>query len=118
MQRMLFEMEAAFAEKSNIMFSTHHLPSKFKSKCIYVVGKKNNLVKPAPLILCGRELRFVGQADHPGNLLIEKGDMEQDVAMKRARFIQSSVETRELFKWAAPAEVIKAKKIYCASFYG
>ena len=38
--------------------------------------------------------------------------------MKRARFIQSSVETRELFKWAAPAEVIKATKIYCASFYG
>ena len=31
MQRMLFEMEA-FAEESNIMFSTHHLPSKSKSK--------------------------------------------------------------------------------------
>ena len=117
MQRMLFEMEA-FAEESNIMFSTHHLPSKSKSKCIYVVGKKKNLVKPAPLILCGRELPFVGQADHLGNLLTEKGDMEQDVVMKRARFIQSSVETRELFKWAAPAEVIKATKIYCASFYG
>ena len=31
MQRMLFEMEA-FAEESNIMFSTYPLPSKSKSK--------------------------------------------------------------------------------------
>ena len=117
MQRMLLEMEA-FAEESNIMFSTNPLPSKSKSKCIYVVGKKNNLVKPAPLLLCGRELPYVEQADHLGNVLTEKGDMEQDTVIKRARFIQSAVETREMFKWAAPAEVIKASKIYCASFYG
>ena len=44
--------------------------------------------------------------------------MEQDAGVKRARFIQSSVETRELFHWAAPAEVLKATKIYCGSFYG
>ena len=51
-------------------------------------------------------------------MLTEKGDMKQDAVIKRARFIHSAVETRELFKWAAPAEVIKATKIYCASFYG
>ena len=82
-QRMLVEMEA-FAEKSNIMFSTHDLPSKSKSKCIFVVGKKNNLLKPAPLMLCGRDLPFVGQADHLGHVLTKKGDMEQDAAVKRA----------------------------------
>ena len=108
----------AFAEESNIMFSTNDLPSKSKSKCIFVVGKKNNLVRPAPLMLCGRELPFVGQADHLGHVLTDKGDMEQDAGVKRARFIQSSVETRELFHWAAPAEVLKATKIYCGSFYG
>ena len=38
--------------------------------------------------------------------------------MKRARFIQSAVETKELFKWAAPAEILKATKVYSTSFYG
>ena len=28
------------------------------------------------------------------------------------------METRELFKWAAPEEIIKATKIYSSSFYG
>ena len=72
MQRMLLEMEV-FAEESNIMFSTNPIPSKSKSKCIFVVGKRNNLVKPAPLLLCGRELPFVAQADHLGNVLSERG---------------------------------------------
>ena len=117
MQRMLFEMET-FAQESNITFSTHNLPSKSKSKCIYVVGKKTNLSKPAPLVLCGQELSFVAQADHLGNTLSEQGDMEKDTAVKRARFIQSSVETKELFKWAAPAAILKATKVYSTSFYG
>ena len=69
--------------------------------------------KPAHLLLCGRELPFVQQADHLGHMLTDKGDMEQEAAVKRAKFIQSSVETREMLKWAAPAEVIKATKIYC-----
>ena len=117
MQRMLYKMEV-FAEESNIMFSTNPIPSKSKSKCIFVVGKRNNLVKPAPLMLCGRELPFVAQADHLGNVLTERGDMEQDAIVKRAKFIQSAVETKEMFKWAAPAEVLKVTKIHCTAFYG
>ena len=50
-----------------------------------VVGNKRNLAKPAPLILCGRELPYVKQADHLGNILTEQGDMEQDAAVKRAK---------------------------------
>ena len=117
MQRMLLEMEM-FAEESNIVFSTSATPSKSKSKCIYVVGSKTNLSKPAPLLLCGRELPYVAEADHLGNILTERGNMEKDTAVKRARFIQSAVETREFFKWAAPAEIIKAAKTYSCSFYG
>ena len=94
------------------------MPSKSKSKCIFSVGKKNNLVRPAPLVLCGRDLPYVGQADHLGHVLTDKGDMEQDAAIKRARFIQSSVETRAMFQCAALEEVIKATKMYCGSFYG
>ena len=44
--------------------------------------------------------------------------MDQDASVKRAKFIQSAVETKERFKWAAPAEVLKATKIHCTSFYG
>ena len=117
MQRMLLEMEV-FAEESNIVFSTSATPSKSKSKCIYVIGSKTNLSKPAPLLLCGRELPYVAEADHLGNILTERGNMEKDTAVKRARFIQSAVETREFFKWAAPAEIIKATKTYSCSFYG
>ena len=117
MQRMLYEMEM-FAEESNIVFSTNETPSKSKSKCIFVVGRKSQLSKPAPLMLCGRALPYVTQADHLGHMLTEQGNMEKDTSMKRARFIQSSVETRELFKWAAPEEIIKATKIYSSSFYG
>ena len=117
MQRMLFEIQV-FAEESNILFSTDPIPAKSKTKCIYVVGSKKNLSKPAPLMLCGRELPYVKQADHLGNMLTEQGDMEQDAVIKRAKFIQSSVEIRETFKFAAPEEIIRCLKVYSNSFYG
>ena len=117
MQRMLLELEE-FAAEFNINFSTDPVPSKSKSKCLYVVGRKHRLVKPAPLTLCGRELPWVNQADHLGNTLTVQGNMEQDAAMKRAQFINSSVQIREQFKFAAPAEVLKAMKIHSTSFYG
>lgn len=44
--------------------------------------------------------------------------MDQDTLIKRAKFIQESVKTRELFKFAAPSEVVKALKVYNSSFYG
>ena len=117
MQRMLLELEV-FADESNITFSTDPLPTKSKTKCIYMVGNKRNLAKPAPLTLCGRELPFVKQADHLGNTLTEEGNMEHDVEIKRAKFINSAVEVEEVFKAAAPSEVVKALKVYSSSFYG
>ena len=117
MQRMLLEIEN-FAAASNIDFSTDPLPSKSKSKCIFVTGKKRHLERPAPLFLCGRELPYVKQADHLGNIITDQGNMEQDAATKRALFIQSAVQIREQFKFAAPAEIIKAMKVYSNSFYG
>ena len=117
MQRMLLELEK-FALESNITFSTDPTPAESKSKCLYVVGNKRNVQKPAPLTLCGRELPWVDQADHLGNTLTVQGDMEQDAAIKRAQFVSSSVQIREAFKFAAPAEVIKAMKIYSNSYYG
>ena len=117
MQRMLIEIES-FADEFNITFSTDPVASKSKTKCLFVVGNRRHLRKPAPLILCGRELPYVRQAEHLGNMLTEEGNMEQDTVIKRARFIQSSVEIRTLFSFAAPAEVLHALKVYSRSFYG
>jgi hypothetical protein len=44
--------------------------------------------------------------------------MEYDAKVKRATFIQRSVEVRETFKFASPVEVMNALKVYCSSFYG
>ena len=117
MQRMLEEVEC-FAAESNIEFSTDPQPQKSKTKCIFVTGKTSNLSKPLPLVLCGRELPFVDHADHLGHTITEQGDMEKDASQKRAQFISASAQTREMFSFAAPSEIIKALKIYNSAFYG
>ena len=117
MQRMLYEVEM-FAAEASIEFSTDPDPKKSKSKCIFVTGNKRNVEKPAPLKLCGRELPYVKEADHLGNIITENGDMDKDAAIKRAAFVQSSVQIREQFKFAAPADIIKALKVHSNSFYG
>ena len=44
--------------------------------------------------------------------------MEHDANVKRAIFINKSVEVRETFHFASPVEVLSALKVYCSSFYG
>ena len=117
MQAMLDTCDV-YAAKHNIMFSTDPDPKKSKSKCIFVCGARKNMTKPAPLTLCGRELPWVSNATHLGHELHESGDMEHDARIKRAIFIDKSVEVRETFGFASPVEVLTALKIYASSFYG
>ena len=117
MQQML-QVCDDYAVKYNISFSTDPNPSKSKSKCIFMVGDRKNMVKPAPLMLAGRELPWVQTATHLGHELHESGKMEHDAKIKRAEFIDKSVEIRETFKFASPVEILRALKIYCSSFYG
>ena len=117
MQLMLSTVEN-FAKRYNISFSTDPNPKKSKSKCIHVIGKKRGLRKPPPLVLCGHDLPWVPTAVHLGHELHENGLMDHDTLVKRAQFIDKSVEFRDMFHWAAPADVLKALKTYCSSFYG
>ena len=117
MRAMLSKCEV-YAADHNIMFSTDPDPRKSKTKCIYVVGKEKNLPKPAPLILCGRELPWVSTATHLGHELHESGEMEHDACVKRSVFIRQSVEIREAFYFASPVEILSALKVYCSSHYG
>ena len=61
---------------------------------------------------------WVERATHLGHELHESGSMEFDASCKRAQFIDKSVEIRTMFQWAAPAEVMRALKLYLSSFYG
>ena len=117
MQQMLKVCED-YAVEYNISFSIDPIPSKSKSKCIYMVGNNKAMVKPVPLMLGGRELPWVETATHLGHELHESGSMEHDVKVKRAEFIDKSVETRNTFKFASPVEVLHAIKVYCSTFYG
>ena len=44
--------------------------------------------------------------------------MDYDAVVKRATFINQSVEIRETFHFASPIEIISALKVYCSSFDG
>ena len=117
MQLMLSTVED-FARRYNISFSTDPNPRKSKSKCILMIGKKRGMRKPPPLVLCGHDLPWVENAVHLGHELHESGLMDYDTVIKRAQFINKSVEIRNMFHWAAPADVLRALKTYCSSFYG
>ena len=117
MQQMLKVCED-YAIRFNISFSTDPDPNKSKSKCIFMIGDKKNLPRPAPLTLGGRELPWVSNAVHLGHELHESGKMDHDAKVKRAEFISKSVELRETFGFASPVEVLQAHKLYCSSFYG
>ena len=108
----------AWAEESNVHFSTDMNPSKSKSKVIFMCGQRKDLSKPAPVTLCGRVLPYVQNATHLGHELHESGKMEYDSRIKRAQFISNSLELRELFSFASPTEVLGAIKTYACSFYG
>ena len=99
--QMVLEKCQTNAAEHNIMFSTDPNPSKSKTKCIFVCGSRKNLVKPAPLTLCGRELPWVAIATHLGHELHETGTMEHDALAKQAIFIDNSLEIREAFAFAS-----------------
>jgi hypothetical protein len=117
MQMMLKTCES-FALRNNLQFSTDPNPAKSKSKCIFMIGKKKNLPKPAPLILSGKELPWVATATHLGHELHESGSMDHDACVKRAEFIRKSCDIRETFSFASPVEVLRAVKVFAGDLYG
>ena len=114
----MLEVCEDYAQRYNISFSTDPNPAKSKSKCIFMVGERRNMTKPVNLMLGGTPLPWVSTATHLGHELHESGKMDHDAKVKRAEFIDKSVEIRETFGFASPVEVLQALKIYCSSFYG
>ena len=44
--------------------------------------------------------------------------MDMDIKIKRADFIRNSVDTREMFSFALPTQVLNTISVYSAHFYG
>ena len=108
-----------FGNNNNLMFSTDNNPAKSKTKCLYMCGPKvKNPVYPAPVQLYGVDLPWVTHATHLGHELSQDCTMVMDTQMKRASFIKNSVDTRDMFYFAMPNQVIDAISIYSAHFYG
>ena len=106
-----------FGKKNNLLFSTDPDPIKSKTKCVFFCGRKR-VEKPSPLKLYGVELPWVKSATHLGNELCEDGTMATDVKIKRAAFIDRSLQLREQFSCAHPTEILRAVNVYCCDHYG
>ena len=91
-----------------------------KSFCIYFVGLKSNrkVIYPVRLQLNGVELPWKESAVHLGHTLHQDLTFKADARVRRASFIASSVEVRNEFAFAAPAQILKAVRILCCSAYG
>ena len=86
-------------------------------------GKAGNIVPrntPVNLQLSGKNLPWVASATHLGHELHQSCSMnnEYDCKIKRAQFIENSVETRETFAFAYPEQILKATHMYCLHLYG
>ena len=106
-----------FGSKNNLLFSTDPDPIKSKTKCVFFCGKKKK-EKPLPLKLYDVELPWVKSATHLGNELCEDGTMGTDMKIKRATFIDRSLQVREQFSFAHPMEILRAVNVYCCDHYG
>ena len=106
------------AAKYNLQFSTDPNPEKSKTECIFVCGLAKPRKKPDKLILDGKQLPWVESAHHLGHILHQSGTMQKDISVKKATFIDNSVEVRETFGFASPSEILQAVKLYMGSHYG
>jgi hypothetical protein len=60
----------------------------------------------------------VESALHLGHTLHESLSMDRDVRIRRAIFISRSVEVRDQFAFAVPAQVLRAVEVMCCDAYG
>ena len=107
-----------YGKKHNMVFSTDPIPAKSKTKCLLVSGRDRVVSYPAPVQLGGQDLPWVESALHLGHTLHQNGKMNQDARIRRAIFIDRSVELREVLFFADPAEVLRAQTVYCCDGYG
>ena len=78
----------------------------------------NNVQYPAKLQLDGKDLPFVESASHIGHELHQMCNMDYDIKVKRAQFIDTSTNVRDIFSFAHPDQILSAINLYCSHCYG
>ena len=119
LQKMM-EVCEEYGREHNLVFSTDPVPSKSKTKGIFFCGEKNRskVRYPDEVTLNGENLPWEVTGVHLGHILHQDGTMDQDSKVRRARFIDHSVEVRQKLCFAGPDMVLKAHDIYCCDAYG
>ena len=108
----------SYASDHNLQFSVDPNPGKSKSKAIYMCGTLKNVVYPDNLKLYDHDLPWVQQADHLGHVLSQLCNMETNAKIMKAKYIDKTVENRDTFNFAHPAQVIRAMEIFSSDCYG
>jgi hypothetical protein len=116
--KLMLETASAFADQVGLVFSSHPIASKSKSKAIHMVGKVKGLAKPKELLLAGKPLPWVAQATHLGHELHESGSMDLHVNRMRGALIGRYLDVQDAFGFASPNDVLAAIKLYCSDLDG
>jgi len=106
-----------YANQHNLLFSTHVDPCKSKSKCLYFTQKRSNCVDVKCLLLNGKELPWVKNAKHLGNIL-DTNNCNRDIDVKRGVTIGKINGVLQEFNFAHPTSRCKVLSKYCISYYG
>ena len=116
----MLDLVVALGAAFNLTFSSSQDPRKCKSFCLYFVGARTarQVDYPDPLLLYGVRLPWRERAVHLGHTVTQNLTMDADAEEKRARFISRSVEVRNQFSFAAPAQILKAVRILACDAYG
>ena len=107
-----------YAAEHNLIFSTDPDPQKSKTKCLYMCGKSGHVKYPADLHLNNQKLPFVPEALHLGHHIHQDCSSTYDIQVKKAQFINTSVEIRDSFSFAEPPQVLTAVRLYAGHYFG
>ena len=107
-----------YSEQHNIKFSTDPIPSKSKTKGI-IFRKNTQKVETAKISLCGNLLPWIDCAKYLGNKWTNiKNILNDDVKVKRAKYIEKNCELIQEFYFVHPELLCKLNRIYNSSFTG
>ena len=116
--QMMLNLATDFSVRHNLEFSCDPDPAKSKSKAIFMIGRNTKLQKPVNFMLAGKDLPWVSHATHLGHEFHEDGTICMDARMKRSSYIGWSLEVRESFSFAGPAQVLGVVELYASDLYG
>ena len=116
----MWALVEAHGASLNLVFSTSQDPKLCKSFYLFFVGPRpeRKIWYPTPLVLNGVVLPWVKSADHLVHTIHQDLTMTADAAVRREKFISSSVEVRSRFSFAAPSQILRAVRLLSCDVYG